>query len=88
MNSKLQTIIIVALIILILAIIGFVVYILFPRNAVVDHPGWDCSSNVYNCDDYEFQEQAQIVFDGCGGVENDVHGLDKDGNGVACESLN
>jgi len=33
------------------------------------------------------QEQQQEAFDFCGGVENDIHRLDSDGNGLACESL-
>ena len=47
----------------------------------------DCSSNLYNCDDFNSQAEAQAVFDRCGGVDNDIHGLDKDGDGVVCESL-
>jgi len=27
------------------------------------------------------------VFDVCGGINNDVHGLDADKDGIACESL-
>lgn len=46
-----------------------------------------CSTDVYNCGDFETQIEAQSIFDECGGVDNDVHGLDKDGNGLACESL-
>ncbi|WP_198668081.1 thermonuclease family protein [Saliphagus sp. LR7] len=38
----------------------------------------------YNCGDFETQEQAQAVLDGESG---DPHGLDGDGDGVACESL-
>jgi len=38
----------------------------------------------YNCGDFETQEQAQYVLENESG---DPHGLDGDGNGVACESL-
>jgi len=38
----------------------------------------------YNCGDFETQEQAQYVLENESG---DPHGLDADGNGVACESL-
>jgi len=46
-----------------------------------------CDSNTYNCGDFETYSEAQEVFNGCGGVENDVHLLDKDKDGRACESL-
>jgi len=46
-----------------------------------------CESNTYNCDDFQTQSEAQEVFEECGGLDNDIHGLDKDGNGLACESL-
>lgn len=47
----------------------------------------DCSSNIYNCSDFQYQEDAQYVFEYCGGVGNDVHRLDSDKDGIACESL-
>lgn len=47
-----------------------------------------CSSNFYNCSDFSTQAQAQTVFNYCfvRGF-GDIHGLDGDGNGLACESL-
>ena len=50
-------------------------------------PGYVCSSDAYNCGDFANMEDAQIVFDSCGGVGNDVHRLDGDKDGEACESL-
>jgi len=47
----------------------------------------NCLSNAYNCDDFSSQAEAQDVFDKCGGIDNDIHGLDKDGDGVVCEGL-
>lgn len=41
----------------------------------------------YNCSDFETQEEAQIFFERLGGTENDVHRLDGDNDGVACEAL-
>ncbi|MFD1643946.1 excalibur calcium-binding domain-containing protein [Halohasta litorea] len=38
----------------------------------------------YNCGDFETQEQAQHVLENQSG---DPHGLDRDGDGIACESL-
>jgi len=46
-----------------------------------------CGSDIYNCGDFESHDEAQAVFEGCGGVGNDVHRLDRDEDGVACESL-
>ncbi len=41
----------------------------------------------YNCDDFSTQPEAQEFFLKVGGRENDVHRLDGDNDGVACESL-
>ncbi len=48
---------------------------------------YNCGSDTYNCKDFKTQKEAQEVFDGCGGLRKDVHKLDGDGDGVACESL-
>jgi hypothetical protein len=40
-----------------------------------------------NCSDFETQPEAQAFFIAEGGPEEDPHGLDGDGNGIACESL-
>lgn len=41
----------------------------------------------YNCSDFETQQDAQMFFERLGGTENDVHRLDGDNDGEACESL-
>ena len=46
-----------------------------------------CSYNAYNCSDFKTEVEAQEVFETCGGINNDVHKLDKDKDGKACESL-
>lgn len=46
-----------------------------------------CSFNTYNCTDFKTHAEAQQVFEFCGGVNNDIHKLDGDGDGIACESL-
>ena len=48
---------------------------------------YTCSSNTYNCPDFTSHAEAQALFEKCGGTENDVHQLDRDKDGVACESL-
>ena len=49
--------------------------------------GYSCSSNIYNCSDFATHDQAQAVYDSCGGVSNDIHRLDGNKDGEACESL-
>ncbi|MEA2020534.1 MAG: excalibur calcium-binding domain-containing protein [Patescibacteria group bacterium] len=41
----------------------------------------------YNCSDFETQQEAQRFFERLGGTENDVHRLDGDNDGIACEAL-
>lgn len=40
-----------------------------------------------DCSDFDTQPEAQAFFIAEGGPEEDPHGLDGDGNGIACESL-
>jgi len=47
----------------------------------------NCGSNVYNCTDFKTHNEAQATYDYCGGVNNDIHRLDNDKDGEACESL-
>ncbi len=50
--------------------------------------GATCEENVYNCGDFKTQGEAQEVYDTCHTSENiDRHGLDRDGDGTACQSL-
>lgn len=50
--------------------------------------GATCEENVYNCSDFKTQPEAQEVYDTCTTAENrDRHGLDRDGDGIACQSL-
>jgi len=44
-----------------------------------------CSSNHYNCADFSTQADAQVVMEFCG--SDDIHYLDGDDDGIACESL-
>ena len=46
-----------------------------------------CGSNVYNCGSFDSRGDAQGVFDACGGIDNDVHFLDGDKDGVVCEGI-
>ena len=50
---------------------------------------YDCSSDVYNCANFTTKAEAQLVFDYCEEQgAGDIHQLDADGNGKACERLN
>ena len=40
-----------------------------------------------NCSDFDAWAEAQAFYEAAGGPGADRHGLDRDGNGVACESL-
>lgn len=47
-----------------------------------------CETNDWNCDDFCTQQDAQKVFEECARPSSpDVHNLDSDGNGIACERL-
>ena len=46
-----------------------------------------CSEDYYNCSDFNFTYESFVVFEVCGGIENDIHLLDGDGNGLACEGI-
>lgn len=47
-----------------------------------------CSANTYNCSNFKTQKEAQGLFDYCmAQVGIDIHKLDQDNNGDACESL-
>lgn len=51
-------------------------------------PTCDCSGNLYNCSDFATQVNAQACFDYCVAQgHGDVHCLDADSDGVACENL-
>lgn len=56
-----------------------------------DSGRWDiggaCSKNNLNCSNFEYQEDAQELFVECGGLDEDVHRLDGDKDGIVCEAL-
>ena len=45
-------------------------------------PPLECQHNIYNCSDFNSQKEAQKIFEQC---KTDVHDLDRDNDGVACE---
>ena len=58
-----------------------------PVEPTLPKEGIICSYNAYNCSDFSTHAEAQGVFEHCGGVTNDIHRLDADKDGLACESL-
>lgn len=49
---------------------------------------YNCSSNTYNCSDFTTHVEAQAVHDYCfSKVGKDIHKLDQNNDGAACESL-
>ncbi len=60
------------------------------RVNVTENGVWlinECQSETnFNCDNFKYQDEAQDLFDACGGVENDIHGLDRDKDGMVCEA--
>ncbi len=49
--------------------------------------GYNCSSDVYNCENFTTRAEAQYVFDLCFPIAGDVHHLDKDGDKKVCKML-
>lgn len=51
-------------------------------------PVCDCSGNIYNCSDFPTHAAAQACYNYCRSLgKGDIHRLDRDKDGVACESL-
>ena len=57
------------------------------QEQIIDTGDYICSYNAYNCGDFSTHLEAQTAYDACGGVNNDIHRLDQDKDGEACESL-
>lgn len=47
----------------------------------------DCGKEMFNCSNFSTQAEAQELFESCGGLNEDVHGLDRDKDGIVCEAL-
>ena len=77
--------------ILVLIVMGVFVFFILATDEtdkvepIITEFNYDCESNTYNCDDFLTQSEAQEVYEECG--TDDIHQLDRDGNGLACESL-
>lgn len=59
-----------------------------PPATLPPAPVCDCSGNVYNCSDFSTHAAAQRCYEYCLSLgAGDIHGLDGDDDGLACESL-
>ena len=82
-----KTILIIFFIVLFLALITFLIikFVPWAKQGTSANDEYNCESDTYNCGDFLTQAEAQEVLEYCG--EDDIHRLDADGNGLACESL-
>jgi len=48
---------------------------------------WKPANADRDCSDFNTQKEAQAFFESKGGPQKDKHGLDRDKDGVACETL-
>ena len=57
------------------------------NNNQTNTNNYSCGSNLYNCTDFSTQSEAQTIYNKCmQEVGKDIHKLDRDNNGIACES--
>ena len=63
-------------------------YDLIERIDITIEPEIICTSNVYGCEDFDTQAEAQEVLEYCRTEKvKDIHYLDIDSDGIACETL-
>jgi len=87
MNKKIIFWILGIVIVLGLLIFLIIKFVPWEKQDTSASTEYNCESDTYNCGDFSTQAEAQEVFEYCGGAGNDIHRLDADGNGLACESL-
>ena len=69
---------------IIVIIVGISLLVVYRTNNSAEG-GYSCHENIYNCTDFSSQREAQDVFNACG--SGDIHNLDRDNDGIACEGL-
>jgi len=83
--KPLNKILLTSCIIILLTLITIIIIKFVPFEKSETSSEYNCESDTYNCDDFVTQAEAQEVLEYCG--EDDIHRLDADNNGMACESL-
>lgn len=91
---------IIAIIILVILILGVLAFFVITGNSddttnnnldqtqPAGSGEFACDTDLYNCADFETQNEAQEVYDYCSDLGfGDIHGLDNDGDGMVCEGL-
>ena len=72
-------------------VVGIILFIVFnssdSSNNNYDLDSYICDYDAYNCSDFTTQKEAQKVYRKCLKSFGDVHDLDRDKDGVACEAL-
>ena len=59
-----------------------------PKPTTVKSAVCSCSGDIYNCGDFSSHSEAQACYDYCKSIgKGDIHKLDNDKDGDACESL-
>ena len=75
---------------ILLCVLGYFAWsvILVTRTVTPEERVCDCSANIYNCNDFSTQAEAQECFEYCRSLgRGDIHFLDGDNDGIACEHL-
>ena len=84
MNKKTLLWLLGIIIFLALATFLIIKFVPWTKQGESENTEYNCQSDTYNCGDFSTQAEAQEVLEYCG---EDIHRLDADGNGMACESL-
>jgi len=80
MEEKIKTILVWAILIVIIIFIGYLIFRNSKQSRNTEYGDYDCSH-------FSTQKEAQNFFESKGGPKSDVHNLDRDRDGVACETL-
>lgn len=80
-----KKIILRGMLILVLLLIGCQEKVVISPEPETRTSDYECSYNKYNCADFNTQAEAQAVMIYCG--NDDIHYLDGDDDGIACETL-
>jgi len=68
-------------------LIGLVSWLIFSGLSEDKSKSSNKKLDDYNCSDFSTHDEAQRFFESEGGPSEDYHELDRDGDGIACESL-
>ncbi|OGM29525.1 hypothetical protein A2630_00845 [Candidatus Woesebacteria bacterium RIFCSPHIGHO2_01_FULL_44_10] len=52
---------------------------------ILGEASWDCTTDIYDCESFASQDEAQLLFNFCTHTVGDIHNLDSDSDLVACD---